>query len=53
MHQKEELQAVGAVQGGGEGAQDEERNRGGHVLLTKQTQQSALQSGCQQGLRKG
>ena len=47
---KEELEAIGAVKGGGEGGEDEERYRGGHVLLIKQIQQAALQSSGKQTL---
>ena len=49
---KEELEAIGAVKGGGKGGEDEEGDRSGHVLLTKQIQQTALQSSGKQSLEK-
>ena len=47
---EEELEAVGAVKGGCKGGEDEEGDRGGHVLLTKQVQQTTLQSSGKQSL---
>ena len=47
---EEELEAVGAVKGGCKGGEDEEGDGGGHVLLAKQVQQTALQSGGKQSL---
>ena len=47
---EEELEAVCAVKGGCKGGEDEEGDRGGHVLLTEQIQQAALQSSGKQSL---